>query len=71
VVTSTHEVSHRIFAEHPEVAPVYEALGDWSRRRRSDEDTLAYWFETMEIALANSTTPMASSCACEFRYGAR
>lgn len=28
MVTSTHEVSHRIFAEHPEaLAPVYEALG--------------------------------------------
>ncbi|MFE2567734.1 hypothetical protein [Streptomyces mirabilis] len=28
MVTSTHEVSHRIFAKHPEaLAPVYEALG--------------------------------------------
>ncbi|MEV1081638.1 hypothetical protein AB0I98_25895 [Streptomyces sp. NPDC050211] len=28
MVTSTHEASHRIFAEHPEaLAPVYEALG--------------------------------------------
>ncbi|MFF8021200.1 hypothetical protein ACFZDJ_08725 [Streptomyces sp. NPDC007896] len=76
MVTSTHEVSHRIFAEHPEaLTPVYEALGvppptkadireitpDATEirplERRVDtvlKDTLAYWFETMEIALANT-----------------
>ncbi|MGW4139164.1 hypothetical protein ACWELV_20610 [Streptomyces mirabilis] len=99
MVTSTHEVSHRIFAKHPEsLAPVYEALGvppptkadigeitpdateirPLERRvdtvlkveppegehyllaieadgcRSFDKDTVAYRFETMEIALANT-----------------